>query len=483
MEFPEEIWTGIFSHLIPQKPDAFIFTAEEINFPYKNLRALSLVSHKFRRLAQPILHRNVFVVQCTNDPPRQREMKLLRTLFRSPSLARAVRSLSLASFCISENDPEFPDKEIFLEVFQSLDIPSLLKGQLDIKSFFQRGVDGVPVLLALTAAVQHVDVTISEWHWHERISHQLAGSMQPDEPDPPRNYSNYGLADLKHISITAESSPRNTYISYVEPVLKRSDLTSLRLANVNWHSNWVGAIPRPSQICNLHSLTLDDCVVDEVTLKDILTRYPKLRRLSLTCSESRSAINPDEYDWSGDEAPWYWRSGPFGDVLREHGRHLEEFALLTDHHRAFTYSWVTNYDETLLGSFHDLLSLRRMEVSLRELFGRKDKDRKVNIDISLFPANLEVDTGLLPPNIEEIVIPDRECVYLGEALALIRGRSLTKLRRVTLGFAGGRLWDLKDIPDDEIPGWTYLERDLLDTRPVKVFFLHFVKLPIETSLL
>lgn len=466
MEFPEEIWTRIFSQLIPQNDPH----SEEKYYPYRPLRTLCLVSRKFRRLVQPILHHTVFMVE--DRTPTQRGIKLLRTLHQSPSLARAVRSLSLASFCISVEDQKLPDKAKLLDdVLRSLDIPSLLRDQLSIKSFSQEDVDGVPMILALTTAVQHVDITTTELDWHARISHQLAGSMQPDEPDPPRNYSNYGLPNLKHISINAEYSPMNTSISYVEPALLRSDLASLRLAHVNWHSAWVEAVARPSRTCNLHSLILDDCIVDEVTLKDILTRYPTLRRLSLKCADGNSAVDPDDYD-GGDEAPWTWRSNPFGDVLREYGKHLEEFSLLTDYHRERSYAFGTAEDETVLGSFHDFPSLRKMEVSFRELFGQGDRDGRVNMDM-----------GLLAPNLEEIVIPSSHGAYFGEAITLIQSNSLPKLRRVTLRFTCGCLWDLMAISEKEIPGWTYLERKLLDKMPIKVRYLNFVKLPVEQNLL
>ncbi|CAG9978022.1 unnamed protein product [Clonostachys byssicola] len=483
MEFPEEIWTQIFSQLIPQNDPH----SNEKYYPYRPLRTLCLVSRSFRRLAQPILYHTVFIV--IDRALSHRALKLLRTLYQCPSLARAVRSLSVASFCISDEKPNFSDKATFLDgVLQSLDIPSLLKAQLDIKPSSQEEmdakeemdaqeevdeeeVDGVPMILALTTAVQHVDITISELNWHVRISHQLAGSMQPDGPDPPRNYANYGLPNLKHISINANDSPMNTSISYVEPALLRSDLISLRLAHVNWHSAWVEPVARPSRTCNLHSLILDDCIVDEVTLKDILKRYPKLRRLSLKCADGYSAVDIDNYD-EGDVAPWTWRSGPFGDVLREYGKQLEELTLLTDFHRERIYGFSTPEDETMLGSFHDFPSLRKMEVSFRELFGPEDRDGRVIMDM-----------GLFPPSLEEIVIPSNHGAHFREVLALMRNHALPKLRRVTLRYTCASSLNLMAISEKEIPGWTYLERKLLDRMPIKVYCLNFVKLPIEQNLL
>ncbi|CAH0058488.1 unnamed protein product [Clonostachys solani] len=465
MTFPEEIWTQIFSHLIPQNDPL----SDEKYYPYRPLRTLCLVSRRFRRLAQPILHHTVFMVDDKNWI--NREIKLLRTLHQSPSLARAVRSLSVISFPKLVEPPTFPGVAKLVEdVLRSLDIPSLLKRQLEIKPFSNESVDGVPMILALTTAVQHVDVTISDSHWHKRIAHQLAGSMQPGEPDPSRNYSHYGLPNLKDISINARYSPVNTGITSVEPVLRRSDVTSLRLAWVNWHSAWEETVPRPGNNFSLHSLILDNCVVDEVTLKDILTWYPKLRRLSLNCADGNSAIVPT--DDEDDETPWTWRSSPFGDVLREYGKYLEEFTLLTDYHRERSYAHGIEDDETVLGSLHELPSLRKMEVSFQDLFGDEDSDGIVNMDMNL-----------LPPNLEEIVIPSSHDAYFDEAIAVIRSNSLPKLRRVTLRFTCRCLWDLSAIPDEEIPGWTYLEWKLLDKRPIKVRCLNFVKLPIEQNAL
>ncbi|KAH8887234.1 hypothetical protein GQ53DRAFT_827404 [Thozetella sp. PMI_491] len=273
-----EIWAQIFSFLIP--------TYGRIDCrrdPYKSLRMLCLVSHEFRMVAQPLLYNTIFLV----DRGHNKELKLLRTLCQAPWLAHSVRSLTLSDLALQ--DQSLPgQKQLIDDTIRSLQIPPSLRGRLEssMEESYSETVPFLSLVVALTAHVRHVSVTNTENP--ATLAWLLSGSAEIDDYDDDQSfqkYTNYGLPHLRDLSFFGESQVPLS-ISALEPVLLRSGLKSLCLGFIDWRSDQINKMQFAHRTSDLPAISLQHAAVDGNSLRDIFTRFPRLRSLSISLADA-----------------------------------------------------------------------------------------------------------------------------------------------------------------------------------------------------
>ncbi|EEU38615.1 uncharacterized protein NECHADRAFT_88517 [Fusarium vanettenii 77-13-4] len=113
-------------------------------------------------------------------------------------------------------------------------------------------------------------------------------------------------------------SPRNC------GVLLHPTLITLRLYGVSLFKHSIENFKFPHEPCNLEYLVLKECLFDHSSLKIILTRCKKLKRLSMESAGER------RYNFR-DDGSWNLNLCEFGNVLKKLGRSLEFCNLYCDH--------------------------------------------------------------------------------------------------------------------------------------------------------
>ncbi|VUC35245.1 unnamed protein product [Clonostachys rosea] len=433
---PPEIWSRVFSNFLPPA------TSEGLRHSLKPLYSLCLVSRRFRQIAQPLLYHTILF----DYRHLEQEPKLVRSLFESPELARAVRKVTLRDHDLES----FGSYQQLLEdVVRSLDVPEAFRTQLINGLEYRDHGSFAAIVLAMTTAVHEIDIALSleDGEAAPDLLSLLIGSDKPAEDENSHSqteYRNYGLPFLKRMSLTVGDEMCSS-VSGLESVLLRPGLEQLCLKKVYWHLNEGDATDWPEGTSNLPSLTLHNSMVSGHSIEDIFTRFPNLRVFNYIASD-RFSGRQEDYD-EEDDPEWGFHGAEVGQALRTFGTKLEALTFRTTAYREGEAWDGELWDDSPLGSLRELNALRRLEVDLSELTESMGND-----DSAEWARNM---VELLPPSLEELIMPDLYTMF-GKIFELIKGQYFPSLRLIAIvPVPGGRPY-VPSIKDEEIPGWTFV---------------------------
>ncbi|CZR40346.1 uncharacterized protein FPRO_05246 [Fusarium proliferatum ET1] len=185
-------------------------------------------------------------------------------------------------------------------------------------------------------------------------------------------FTNYCFANLTEIRIRAVENPKSIEVPWtIEPLLLNSTLKILRTLGTAWYGDELTGFVRPEhKNYNLEYFSLLESYVDAEGLSTILTRYPKLKGISIRLpDEDRETTINYDLGFSEDEECTL-NFDDFGDVLRKHGQNFEKFDLNTFFFESYrTFQRNRGPGEGIIGSLRELKSLRHLGVSKEALIG------------------------------------------------------------------------------------------------------------------
>ncbi|CAG9948287.1 unnamed protein product [Clonostachys rosea f. rosea IK726] len=433
---PPEIWSRVFSNFLPPT------TSEASRHSLKPLYSLCLVSRQFRQIAQPLLYHTISV----DYQHLKQEPKLVRSLFESPELARAVRRVALRDHGLES----FANHRQLLEdVIRSSHAPEAFKHGLETR-LEVADTGFATIVLAMTTAVHEIDIALSFGVGKSAsdLLSFLAGSNKiagEENPQSQTEYQNYGLPSLKRMSLGV-GDEMCASISGLESVLLRPGLEQLCITKVYWHLSEDDATQWPEVTSDLPSLTLHSAMVNGHSIQDIFTRFPNLRVFNYTAADR---FGGRQEDYQHDDPEWGFRAGEVGHSLRTFGTKLEALTLRTTHYREGEMWDGQLWDDSLIGSLREMNALRKLEIDLSELRESDEGD-----DLAEWARSM---VDFLPPNLEELIVPCLEFDPISEKVSeLIRGQYFPALRLIAIVPAGGGKVYVPSVKDEDIPGWAFV---------------------------
>ncbi|CAH0050966.1 unnamed protein product [Clonostachys solani] len=432
---PPEIWSRVFSELVLPA------TSNGSRRPLRPLYSLCLVSRQFRQIAQPLLHRTIsFGYRHVGHP------MLVRTLFGSPELARAVRKVALRDDDLASLASH---RQLLEDTIRSLHAPEAFRHQLENSLKAPDRGSFAAIVLAMTTAVREIDIALNleDGMAAPDLLSLLAGSnnIADDENSQSQTeYRNFGLPSLKRMSLTV-GDEMCCSISGLESVLLRPGLEQLCLKKVYWHLNEGDARQWPEGTSDLPSLTLDDSMVSGHSIQDIFTRFPNLRVFNFIASD-RFSGRQEDYD-EEDDGEWGFRAAEVGYSLRRFGTKLEALTLRTAYYREGVMWDGSLWDDSLLGSLREMDALRKLEIDLSELTENLQDE-----DSAEWARNM---VEILPPSLEELIVPYHYTLF-GKVFEIIKGNYFPALRLIAILPVRGETEYIPSIKDEEIPGWAFI---------------------------
>ncbi|KAE8419041.1 hypothetical protein BDV36DRAFT_294690 [Aspergillus pseudocaelatus] len=390
---PDDIWHHIFAEFedhMPLKNWRMYGAQPQLNHQGPAvLRELCLVCRQFRRIAQPLLYRTILIEGRNEEKDIQTLM--LRTLVENPQFGEHVRCVSIDDavdhWWARQTLADDVVRKLILSALRYLDLPPALTGRLR-DTLTDCGLAALEV--AYMPHVQFVDCTIPDmksplpwmlsgilglkeqfafpsyedsgsWVFHDDEGYHQRQEEQISQSIPKNTFANYGFPNLTEVRIrTGDSKEGRTPAWVIEPLLLHQTLRILRTLGTDWFGQELRDLKWPTQInYNLEYLDLTEAIIDAEGLKTVLTRCQGLRGLSIELPDSRRERDGDFDDWIID----YYK---FGNILRQHGRNLEEFDLHTAE-----YEEDHSPGEGRLGSLRELTSLRHLKVSKDALLGKQ----------------------------------------------------------------------------------------------------------------
>ncbi|EEU36408.1 uncharacterized protein NECHADRAFT_86995 [Fusarium vanettenii 77-13-4] len=467
---PDEIWRDIFANFEGHLPSDkwWMYGVEIDTSPIKTLLSISRVCKKFHRIAEPLLYRTILIGAHENEN-KECFVQLTKRLVSNPQLGHDIRSITL------DNDFEHGHddvRKVLRSTWLSLDAPISFKKQLgkEIADYKMPGI--APLILALSPQVRLVDFTFdnaspcTSWILSGRpdleiiVKEDYYGSnieLTEEDEQALKEYelgrgdthANYGLPHLEEVRIRhSDCTDSHTPIDYLEPVLLHPNLKTLRLLGIGWLSSPISNFKFPNEPCNLETLELKECLFDDLSLKNILTRCKKLKWLSMETADARR----DDRHLHDEE--WDVDLSRIGNVLRSHGHNLEYFSLHTIEYD----NW--GFCNGRLGSLRNLKSLRHLKVILNSFTGRVrapwETDQEQEIPLA----------EALPPTIETLHLHWDDEYYShheykgfcdkhnGAVFKLLMAAdSFPNLRKISMERYGGKREKGESEWDKSVDGW------------------------------
>lgn len=366
---PEDLWLRIIGSFECAYPRAnwWLYPEEVDVSPRRTLRALCLVSSQFCRIAQPLMFRTLLWDYYRDEDRVKRGLAV--TLMKEPGLGRFARTVALSdnmppcSFDLAgmERDANCPR--------EALDVWKVLGHDPDYppNEGFAAGI------LAFMPYVQTVDVSTSRDA--NVTTSLLSGCLHMDparvsKDDTGEMVTSWKKAvgrpnffpNLKEVILRTSGTTDGSTPAYeVEPVLLHPTLKTLRLLGVDWTRVGMRGMVWQEERSNVEVLELKECLLDAAGLKDVLTRFPSLKSLSIQFADFQRVDSRQQWEVDLEE---------FGRVLREHGAKLTRL-----HFHTLEYETVGS-KEGVLGSITPLASLRHLRTTKHDLVGTPWRNRR-----------------------------------------------------------------------------------------------------------
>ncbi|KAF4965562.1 hypothetical protein FSARC_6647 [Fusarium sarcochroum] len=387
----DEIWMEIFSYFEDYMPlkGWWMFGSQLEHEERKTLYALSLVSHQFQRIAQPILYRSLLLESIEDIGEGQ--SSLMRTLYERPELGQHARNLALDN---GHTRFGYQDKSIYYQYKKHhwKDVAELaLESLRHRRPTGQRikrlhlNLHGNPV--AYTPRVRFVDFTLC--HDENLLVPMLSGCLDVDEgsmeeaegqettneeeaesnakhiPLLTRRIStDYSFPHLTEVRVRGGGMDGIASVLVIEPILLHPTLKILRTLGILWSGEESEKLKWPDRVSNLQYLDLKESITDAAGLRSVLTRCPNLKGISI---EMAGWKREDGREDGRDETSWKVNLDDFHHVLKELGRGLEKFDI---HTLEYNDSPVHSADlKGRLGSLQALSSLKHLKCAKMDLLG------------------------------------------------------------------------------------------------------------------
>ncbi|KAH8670884.1 hypothetical protein BX600DRAFT_457741 [Xylariales sp. PMI_506] len=382
--FPEEIWDRIFSWLA--------FGGGDDNAAA--LARLCRTSRRFRRIAEPVLYRNVRVAT-----DLARALLLLRTLARREDLARGIRRLSCGTSS-SKTAGSDSGGHGGLEGRQEQQQLLLLllresQGWLTLPGGFEEAVRAavgageaggaaLSLLLSMASGVGVLEVSFPPegvgispgfglfrgpggcWARPSEVAGRSNWELGSPGPPPggevtsvtePGGVSGAELhcfPCLREVRLRYSGASHVPSVSEIEDVLLHPGVQQLHLSVFSWCQDDVVEMKWQGCTSGVKHLEMVDCFVDAPGLLDMLTRCSRVERLSIHFHDdfwTECDVNLDA----------------MGHILRQHARGIKSLDLLLD-----TSNHFAGHQDPVqgrLGSLQELHELEYLAASLSVLIG------------------------------------------------------------------------------------------------------------------
>lgn len=466
---PDEIWEQVFSKFedhIP--PENWWMHGNRLRHEdLSTLHSLSLVSHQFQRVAQPLLYRTVLLEGRSDEKLVQ--ARFLRTLSEHPQLGQHIRNVSF------DDDAEGAHRRH--RAIDRSDLFKILRAGLDSiglsppamrrikKSLLEQQSGGglgalfmaympqsrlidctlhrhdTPSLLMLSGCLGIEEYSLGDLEGQDREDLDGTKTHGHQGNSLPKGIpSAYTFPHLTEVRIRTANYESVTSFSTIQPIFRHPTLKRLCALGIDLLGIDKKPLMWPTEESNLQYLDLKESIIDAAGMRDILTRCPGLKGLSIEMApHHRESVYHDE-NWEVDLEE-------FGNVLRQFGQHLEDFAIHTNNYD------INHSTQGRLGSLETLISLRHLKTGKDELLG----PTAGLFEVTETPA-LRFDQAL-PPFLETLFL--YPCSYRydtrtraanEELLGSITRCEISNLReiQVELNYYETEIeWDL----DSKVTGW------------------------------
>ncbi|CAJ0554440.1 Ff.00g129530.m01.CDS01 [Fusarium sp. VM40] len=383
---PDEIWEQVFSNFedhMPIEEDWWMGGSRLRHEDLSTLHSLCLVSHQFQRVAQPLLYRTIPMEGCSAEKLVQ--ARFLRTLSEHPQLGQHVRNVSF--------DDDAEGAYLRYRAIEHPVLYNILRAGLDYislpppamrrikKSLLEQQSGGGlgALFMAYMPQSQLVDCTVHRddtpsllmlsgcLGLEEDILGDLEGRDKEDPDDtrthdqkgnslPKDMFTAYTFPHLTEVRIGTADYEGVTSFSTIQPIFRHPTLKRLRALGIDLLEKDKKPLIWPTEGSNLQYLDLKESIIDAAGMRGILTRCPRLKGLSMEMAPHHRESDQHVEDWEVDLEE-------FGNVLRQFGQNLEDFAIDTNNYN--------NYHSTegRLGSLQTLISLKHLNTGRDELLG------------------------------------------------------------------------------------------------------------------
>lgn len=382
---PDEIWEQIFSNFEDHMPleNWWMHGNRLRHEDLSTLHSLSLVSHQFQHVAQPLLYRTVLLQGRSDEKLVQ--ARFLRTLSEHPQLGQHIRNVSF--------DDDAEGAYLRHRAIDRSDLFKILRAGLDSiglsppamrrikKSLLEQQSGGGlgALFMAYMPQSRLIDCTLRR---HDTpsllmlsgclgIEENSLGDLEgQDKKDldgikphghqgnslPKGIPSAYTFPHLTEVRIRTAYYESVTSFSMIQPIFRHPTLKRLCALGIDLLGIDKKPLMWPTEESNLQYLDLKESIIDAAGMRDILTRCPGLKSLSIEMAHHhRESVYHDE-NWEVDLEE-------FGNVLRRFGQNLEDFALDTNNYNN------NHSTEGRLGSLQTLTSLKHLNTGRDELLG------------------------------------------------------------------------------------------------------------------
>ncbi|CAH0056106.1 unnamed protein product [Clonostachys solani] len=398
---PDEVWGHIFKGFeCTLPPTQWWMDRVLVNRSHRlTLASLCLVCHQFRRCAQPLLYKNLFLegVEPDNDTGF---IRAIRELALHPSLGQNTRILAVDNNLGRSGKGLRVDSGQLASAIHVMDLPPRFRQFLESSHFDAERISPASLCLLFTPNVQSLDITFGETPL--LLSWILSGNLDlektsflpkrgeddesgdadygfgyDDDKVIVRAYSNFGLPRLKEVHLKHWSIVFSTPITDIEAAFMHPGVEIMRTVGLDWRATHVPKRRWPDFTSSIRVLELTECIMDAKGIEDMFQLCPNLESLRIFLADSNRAaeIQDADYEIIMDAV---------GTVLRKHGRNLVKLDLET--------AEFGGYVNRAIGSLQDLDKLRDLKIAQRDLVGYSTFypfDPAVPHLISVLPRSLE----------------------------------------------------------------------------------------------
>jgi hypothetical protein len=382
---PDEIWERVFSNFEDHMPleNWWMHGTRLSHEDLSTLHSLSLVSHQFQRVAQPLLYRTL-LMEGRNDE-KLVQACALRTLSEHPQLGQHIRNVSFdddaeGAYLRHQVLDRCTLEKILRAGLDSISLPPPALRRIKESLLEQRHSSGLGALFMAYMPQSHfVDCTVHRddtplplmlsgcLGLEENLLGDLEGREKEDQGDtktygqqrntlPKDMPTAYTFPHLTEVRIRTANYEGVTSFSTIQPIFRHPTLKRLRTLGIDWIGKDKKPLMWPTQDSNLQYLDLKESIIDAAGLRGILTRCPSLKGLSIEMAPHHRESVEHEENWEVDLEE-------FGKVLRQFGQNLEEFAIHTVNYNSY------HGTEGRLGSLQTLTSLKHLKTGRDELLG------------------------------------------------------------------------------------------------------------------
>ncbi|XXG95015.1 hypothetical protein Hte_001275 [Hypoxylon texense] len=442
---PEELWEQIFFNLHPvdmNGREVMDPLGDVLSRPSPALLNISRTSKKFRRIAAPILYRNLVV---DDDPTR---VRLIRTLIENPALRQHVRTLGVYGGP-SWYPPTVEELETAYRAFNAAQTELGLTTKL--RQAFARGLQEAEdnesqhlLLVALCPRLRQLVLgTELKTNLFQEVLRESSGARKLADEPVGQLLATGHLSQLRKLRLCLGMNSVRT-LQFSLPQL--TTLVLRRCVNVNEKD--LVHIPKG---LGLQHLNLHEPYLDRVDLRELLCSYPKLRTFRIRLTRSWNNFPRSHLDELGTALRGYGENG---------SPSLE--SLIVDYTTEKMLDPGT-FETGTIGSLLPLSNLKRLHIKLENLVGERYWYRDptndpfegppVRLDEQL-PDSLEI-LEVQVPVVWNIYYPYHLISYFHcNVVALISNGLRANLRRILLLYAGGEYTILSYTKNDGGFGWT-----------------------------